>query len=244
MINCMIVDDEPLALDLLEDNIRRIPFFRLVARCKNAMEAISLLQGIQIDLVITDIQMPSINGLQFVSALQHKPMFIFHTAYANYALPSYELDVVDYLLKPVSFERFLMAANKALERYNAQRVRQARPDEQETEKQQDCIFLNIDYSLVKIVLAEIKYIAANKDYIKIYFINPAKRELLVRMSMRGIEELLTSSRFIRIHKSYIINVSTVTAIRKSAVFLDNIELAVSEPYKDAINKITNGKHSV
>ncbi len=241
MINCMIVDDEPLALDLLEDNIRRISFLKLVVRCKNAMEAMAELPHTQIDLVITDVHMPSINGLQFVSALQHKPMFIFHTAYEKYALPSYELDVVDYLLKPVSFERFLQAANKALEQHNLKKLRNAKLAEPENGQQPECLFLNVDYSLMKIVLNDIKYIEAKKDYMKIYFINAEKKDLLVRLSMKGIEDLLPSNKFIRIHKSYIINASLITAIRKSAVFIDNIEFAVSEPYKDAISKITNGK---
>jgi two-component system, LytTR family, response regulator len=241
MINCMIVDDEPLALDLLEDNIRRIPFLNLVARCKNAMEAIGQLQHAQIDLVITDIQMPTVNGLQFVAALQHKPMFIFHTAFEKYALPGYELDIVDYLLKPVSFDRFLQACNRALEQYNLKKIRDTRPSAARNEPQPEYVFLNVDYSLVKIVLSELKYIEAKKDYMKLYFINAEKKELLVRLSMKAIEDILPSNKFIRIHKSYIINASLVTAIRKSAVYIDSLEFVVSEPYRDAINRITNGK---
>lgn len=244
MIQCLIVDDEPLALDLLEDNIRQIPFLKLVGKCKNALEAIQLLQSIHIDLVFTDIQMPGLNGLQFIETLQNKPMFIFHTAYEKFALEGYKLDVVDYLLKPVSFERFLQACNKASERFITKKLKEANGNISIGKTQADFIFVNIDYSLIKIQLDEIKYIEAKKDYIKIHFVPPSKRALLVRSSMKGIEELLPTDKFIRIHKSYIVNTNQVTAVRRNAVFIGTSEFSVSEQYKDSIIRITNGNFPI
>jgi two-component system, LytTR family, response regulator len=238
MIQCLIVDDEPLALDLLEDNIRQIPYLKLIAKCKNAIEAIQLLQNIHIDLIFTDIQMPGLNGLQFIETLQNKPMFIFHTAFEKFALEGYNLDVVDYLLKPVSFERFLQACNKASERFNTKKLKEANSSSI-AKNQPDFIFVNVDYSLIKIQLDEIKYIEAQKDYIKIHFVS-AKTALLVRSSMKGIQEILPVDKFIRIHKSYIVNTDRVTAVRKNAVFIGTLEFSVSEQYKDSIGVITNG----
>ncbi len=231
MLKCLIVDDEPLALDLIEDYIRNIPFLQLVKRCNSAMEALAVLQLTEIDLVFSDIQMQGLNGIQLIKTLQTKPMFIMITAYNNYAIEGYEVDVIDYLLKPVPYERFVKAANKALAQYNL------------TQKLQpaiDHIFLHVDYSLVKIVLDDILYLEGVKDYVRINYI-PAKKALplLVRTSMKGIEDMLPLAKFNRIHKSYIVNTAHVTAIRKNSIFLNELELPISEQYKDVVNKITN-----
>lgn len=241
LIHCIIVDDEPLALDLLEDNIKRVPYLKLIAKCNNAFEAIQLLQSVHVDLVFTDVQMPGLSGLDFAHTSTVKPMFIFNTAHEKYALGSYELDAVDYLLKPVSFERFLQACNKALERFNIRKIiiNRTQPGATLYTNAPDHIFLNVDYSMVKIRFDEIKYIEAQKDYAKIHFTSE-KRALLVRISMKGLEEVLPSNQFARIHKSYIVNIGLVTAIRKNSVFLSEMEFAISEQYKDVISKITNG----
>lgn len=245
MMNCIIVDDEPLALDLLEDNIRRVPFLHIAGKCRNAIDAITLLQEQQVDLVFTDIQMPGLSGLQFIESLQTRPMFIFNTAYEQFALDGYKLDVVDYLLKPVSFDRFLLACNKALERFHARKIKDATGVAQISAREvAEFIFLNVDYSLVKIWLDEIKYIESQKDYIKIFFIGTSKKPLLVRHSMKGMEDLLPSEKFMRIHKSFIVNVREITAVRKNAIFIGELEFAVSEQYRDVISKITKGGLSI
>ena len=185
-----------------------------------------------VDLVFTDIQMPGLSGMQFVETLQIKPMFIFVTAYEKFALEGYKLDVVDYLLKPVPFDRFIQACNKALERYNNRHLQKAEPAA-------NYIFVNVDYSLVKILFSEVKYVEAHKDYIKIHFNVATKKPLLVRMSMKNIEEMLPSPMFVRIHKSFIINTEHITAIRKSSIFMNEIEFNVSEQYKSIITKLIN-----
>lgn len=235
MLRCIIVDDEPLALDLLEDNIKNIPFLQLEGRCKTATEALTVIQNKPVDLVFCDIQMPGLNGLQLIKSLVSPPMFIMITAYENYAVEGFNLDVVDYLLKPVSFDRFLRACNKAQELFNLKQSGQngARS------ANEDFIFLPVDYSMLKVVLSEIKMIEALKDYIKIHYITPNKRPLLVRMSMKAMEEQLPVSRFIRIHKSYIVSINEITALRKNCLFIGDLELPVGEQYKDVVGKLTN-----
>jgi two-component system LytT family response regulator len=232
MINCIIVDDEPLALELLEDNINKIPFLKLVAKCANAIEATSVIHSMQVDLVFTDIQMPGVNGIQFMETLLVKPMFIITTAYERFALDGFELNVVDYLLKPFSFDRFLKASNRAFEMYHLRNGKQSA-----NQPSPGHIFAYVDYSQVKIILEEIMYIEAVKDYIKFHFVNNSKPPLLVRMSMKSIEEQLPSDKFVRIHKSFIVNSDSVTAIRKNSVFIGKLEFSVSEQYKGAIGQL-------
>lgn len=231
MLKCLILDDEPLALDLLEDYIRNIPYLQLVKRCSNAMDALSVLQISAIDLVFSDIQMQGFSGIQLINSLHVKPMFILVTAYQDYALQGYEMDIVDYLLKPVSYERFVKAANKALMLYNMKHKGDQYPDH---------IFLNIDYSLVKVMLSDILYLEGVKDYVRVHYIREKKATpLLVRISMKGIEEMLPPGLFCRIHKSYIVNAASITAIRKNSMFLSALELPVSEQYKDVISRLAN-----
>ncbi len=237
MIRCIIVDDEPLALDLLKDNIKQIPFLQLVGICKNAMAALTILQTTAVDLVFCDIQMPGLNGIKLVESLTVRPMFIFITAYEQFALQGYDLDLIDYLVKPVPFERFVKACNKARERFTSK----VAPVIEHNTLDKGFLFVHVDYSLVKLNIIEIKYIEAFKDYIKIHFVTPSKKDLLVRMSMKGIEELLHQPYMIRIHKSFIINFTQVTAIRRNSVFLNDIELSVSEQYKESLSKLTGRK---
>lgn len=235
MLKCMIIDDEPLALELLEDNIRQTPFLQLEASCRNALEALDILQQKQVDLIFSDIEMPGLDGIQFVNSLHQKPMIIFITAYEQYALKGYDLSVVDYLLKPVSFERFLKAANKAHEAYLLKNQQTATV----SEEPQPFIFLQADYSLVKVQLDEVKYIEAVKDYIKIHYTVAGKRSLMVRISMKNIEDMLPASRFIRIHKSFIVSIGNITSIRKNILYIDELELPIGELYKDQVLALIN-----
>lgn len=236
-MQCIIVDDEPLALELLEDNISKVPFLDLVAKCANAMEATEILKDTPVDLVFTDIQMPGLSGMQFVETLTEKPMFIFITAYEKYALEGYKLDIVDYLVKPVSFDRFMLACNKAYERYSVKKtLAEKTAGNSDRKNNQNYIFVHVDYSLVKIVLTEVKFIEAKRDYIKFHFIPGNKPSLLVRMSMKNIEAMLPADVFLRIHKSYIINTDSITAIRKNSIFIDDLEFVVSEQYKSVLDR--------
>jgi len=229
MINCLAIDDEPLALDLVEDNIRKVPFLNLVKRCKNAMEAIEIIQKEKIDLIFLDIEMPGITGINFLKTFNNRPMVIFITAYEKYALESFELDVLDYLLKPVSFERFLKAVNKAHEYYTFNnKISNTKPT---TENR--CIFVKADYKIIKINIDDILYIEGLKDYIKIY---TGPKPILTLSSLKAIEEKLPSEEFIRVHKSFIISVNKIDSVNKSRVVIGSKEIPISDFYRDEIFK--------
>ena len=233
MIRCLAIDDEKLALDLFEDNILQIPFLQLVKRCKNAYEAMEVLQTEQIDLIFLDIQMPGITGMQFLQSLQSRPMVIFITAYKEYALEGFNLDVLDYLVKPVPFDRFLKATNKALEYHNLKQ-KQTTAQDVNTEY----IFVNSEYNLVKIFTNEITHIEGLKDYIRIHQIGSVK-SVITRMSLKSLEEKLPSNKFIRVHKSFIISIDKISVIRKNRVHLGEIEVPISDLYKNDLLKIIN-----
>jgi DNA-binding LytR/AlgR family response regulator len=224
MIRCIAVDDEKLVLDLLVDNIREVPFLQLVGRCKNAIEAAELLHKEQVDLIFLDIQMPGLSGLQFVQTLRHPPMIIFVTAYKEHALDGFSLDAVDYLLKPVSFERFLKACNKAQELFNLKQTA--------TQKEglPGYFFVYVEYNQVKVTVAEILYIEGMKDYAKI-FITSSSKPIITKMSLKALEERLSAYRFIRIHKSYIVSADQVTAVKRDLICIGNTELPLSETYR-------------
>lgn len=230
MMNCIAVDDEKLVLDLLVDNIQKVPFLKLISRCKNAMEAADVLHKEKIDLIFLDIQMPGLNGLQFVKTLKQPPMIIFVTAYKEYALEGFNLDVIDYLLKPVSFDRFLKACNKAFDLFNLQQKKSIKED------QPGYFFVYVEYNQVKVTISDILYIEGMKDYIKI-FLTSSSKPLITRMSMKAIEEKLLMHRFVRIHKSYIVSADKITAVKRDLININNtIELPLSENYKENLDQ--------
>jgi two-component system, LytTR family, response regulator len=234
MIRCIAVDDEPLALALLQDNIRQVPDLELVASCSTAMEALAVLNRLEIDLIFLDIQMPGLTGLQLLQSLAIRPMVILITAYEKFALEGFNLDVIDYLVKPVPFERFLRACNKAVEFYKMKNISVS-----ETSGRSDYFFVNAEYGLVKIIYAEIRVIEGLKDYLKIH--HGDTKPLIIRMSMKSIEEKLPQGKFFRIHKSYIVALSFITAIRRNSVFLGELELPLSDLYKeDLLREIGQG----
>jgi len=233
MIKCVAIDDEPLALELLQDNISKVPFLQLISACDNVKDAMKVMEEQPIDLVFLDIQMPGLTGLQFIESMTIRPMIILITAYKQYALEGYNLDVLDYLVKPVSLERFIKACNKANELFVLKSERKSGV----ASAQPKYIFVNADYKLIKITLADIIYIEGLKDYIKIH-LKSAQHALVTRMPIKTIEEQLPAGQFIRIHKSYIVSVSFITAIRKSSVFIDSLELPLSDTYRDAVSVLT------
>jgi len=230
MMRCIAVDDEKWVLDLLVDNISRVPFLQLVGRCKNALEAIELLHREEVDLIFLDIQMPGLNGIQFVQSLQHPPMIIFVTAYKEHAWEGFELAAVDYLLKPVSFERFLKACNKAHELFRLQQKPVA------TATLPASFFVYVEYNQVKITIADILYIEGMKDYVKIFLTTGAK-PVITKMSLKALEDKLLPYRLVRIHKSYIIAADKVTALKRDIICLGNTELPLSDSYRPAVEAL-------
>lgn len=225
MIKCIAIDDEKLVRDLLEDNIRQLPFLELIKTCKNALEAYEVLQTEQVDLLFLDIQMPGLSGLQFLQSLQHPPMVILVTAYEQYALEGFNQQVVDYLLKPFSFERFLKACNRANELFRLQH------NQNDDVNEIQHFFVNVEYTLVKIVVADIEYIEGLKDYIKIH-LSTSDKPVLTRMTMKAMEEKLPANSFVRTHKSFLVVVQKITAVKRDFVCIGNKEIPVSEFYKE------------
>jgi len=237
MMRCLIVDDEKLALDLMEDNIRQVPFLQLVGRCKNPFEAMEIMNRENIDLVFLDIQMPGLTGIQFLQSLKSNAMVVFVTAYEKYALEGFNLDVLDYLVKPVSFERFLKTANKAFELFNL-RTSQQRSNNEQLEHP-GYIFVSADYSLVKINIDEITVIEGLKDYIRIH-LGPSAKPVITRMSMKAIEDKLPSQQFTRVHKSYIVAIHKIASIRKGRILIDHLEIPISDNYRELFFKRIEG----
>jgi DNA-binding LytR/AlgR family response regulator len=231
MMRCIIVDDEPLVRELLEDNISQVPFLELVTSCKNAMEALETLGKEQIDLIFLDIQMPRLSGLQFLQSLHHPPLVIIISAYEKYAVEGFNLQVADYILKPFSFNRFLKACNRAAELFRMKSSAMV----SETVKNYD-FFVNVEYSHVKIVAADINYIESFKDYIKIY-LSSATKPVVTRMSLKSIEAKLPVGTFIRTHKSFLVVISRITTIKRDFVCIGTTEIPVSETFRESINRV-------
>lgn len=234
MLNCIAVDDENLALDLIEDNIHKVPFLNLVKRCKNPFEAMEVLQNQEIDLIFLDIQMPGISGVQFLQSMTNSPMVIFVTAYQQYALEGFNLNVIDYLLKPIDFERFLKAVNKATELHRLKH--KAVVDEPVTEFKNSTIFVNADYSLIKIKTDDIDYVEGLKDYVKIN-LNSSNKPIITRMTMKAIEEKLPSSEFFRVHKSFIVSLDKIESIRNLKIKIGTTQIPISESYSEEFFKL-------
>lgn len=229
LLRCLAIDDEKLALRLLEDNISKVPFLQLVKSCKNAFEAMKVLQEEPIDLLFLDIQMPGLLGTKFLQSLVEKPMVIFITAYDQYAVESYDLNVVDYLLKPVPLERFVKAVNKALEQHTL------RQQALVTTPLSDSMYVNVEYSLVKIKFADITYIEALKDYIKIFISNSTK-PILTKLNLKAIEDKLPADKFLRIHRSFIVSLAKIDSIRNHKIRIGTTEIPFSDAHADVLYK--------
>jgi two-component system, LytTR family, response regulator len=239
MIHCIAVDDEPLALDLLEDNISKIPYLQLVKKCRNAFEALETLEKEDIHLIFLDIQMPGLTGLQFLNALHNrKPMVVLITAYEQYALEGFNLNALDYLMKPVAFDRFYQACQKAKELFDLKNKENMVQNTQNTEggTHSNFFFVNAEYSLIKIMPDDILYIEGMKDYIKIHLASQPK-PVITRMSFKNIEEKLPPEGFFRVHKSFMVNTSKIQSIRNSVIFINKHTVPLSDTMREDLMKV-------
>jgi len=227
MINCIAIDDEPLALSLLADNISKIPFLKLQAACDDGFSANKAMQENDVDLIFVDIQMPGMTGLQFINSLIKKPLVIIISAYKQYALEGFALNVVDYLTKPVPLDRFMQACNKAKELAELKALKKSL-----TVPALNYTYINAGYTVVKITFDEVLYLEGLRDYVKIYFTGH-KKPAIVRLSFKNVEQKWPSH-FMRIHKSFFINTQKIEAINKTAVIIDEKEIPIGEAYRAAV----------
>ncbi|WP_339663219.1 LytTR family DNA-binding domain-containing protein [uncultured Polaribacter sp.] len=228
-MNCIIIDDEPLALELLEDFISKVPFLKLIASCSNAFEAANVLQEHKIDLIFTDIEMPDFSGIDFIKSLDTKPMFIFTTAYSHYAVEGFNLNAIDYLVKPIPFHRFLKAATRAQNLLKLKIEEEVIPVvNQETAPQ--FIFVKSEYENLKINLDDIKYIESLKDYIKIH--THKEKPILTLSSLKSFEEKLGKLNFIRVHKSYIVSLKHIYSVQRNRIIIDDNWIPIGLNYRD------------
>jgi len=244
MIRCLVVDDEPLALHILEDYISKVPFLELVKATTNPIEALTMVQEGNIDLVFLDVQMPELTGIQFLKIANGKTKVILTTAYSQYALEGYELDVVDYLLKPIAFDRFFKAAQKAqgiIQPSVQQPV--VEPAQQVQQQQQDFlsdfIFVKSEYKIQKVYLHQILFIEGLKDYISIF--TPTER-IITLQNMKKMEDTLPEKHFVRVHKSYIVALNKIDSIERSRIFIGDKIIPVGDTYRDNFFKIVDGKN--
>lgn len=222
-IKCIAVDDEPLALQLISGYVSRFPSLNLIQTFEDAIAAAEFLRHNTIDLLFIDINMPDINGIDLVKALENKPMVIFTTAYKNFAFEGFELEAIDYLLKPIDIKRFTKAIEKALDFYKYKH-----PANEDT--YQESLYVYAEYKMVKVNLKEVEYIESMEDYIKIH--TGAPKPVMTLMPLKKVLEKLPPDSFKRIHRSYIINVNKIKSIQNRKVQLDTIQLPVSDTYID------------
>ncbi|WP_422004819.1 LytR/AlgR family response regulator transcription factor [Roseivirga pacifica] len=238
-VKCLIVDDEPLAREVIASYIERVEGLQLLAEVDNAVKAFDWLKKESIDLIFLDIQMPKLNGIEFLKAMHHTPKVIFTTAYREYAIESYELDVVDYLLKPVSFPRFLMAVNKMMNGQHEDATEELQSDELRTDH--PYIFLKADRKMVKIYLKDILYIESLKDYVRI---NLPEKEVISLQKISYLEQKLPEDCFMRIHRSFIVPIKKIEAFSNNAIEIGGHELPIGRNYKEQVLAVLNSDTSI
>ncbi|WP_338873378.1 LytTR family DNA-binding domain-containing protein [Spirosoma sp. SC4-14] len=242
-IRCLLVDDEPPALEIIESYVEMVDGLEVVGKCYNAIQAFGILQSTAVDLLFLDIKMPKLLGTDFVRSLRQPPKIIFTTAYVDYALEGYELDIVDYLLKPIPFERFLRAVAKVM-KTELPALRTSQPDMGRVsvvEKQPELaptnsfLYFRVDRKMVKVFIHDILYVESLKDYVKI--ITTSARPLVVKQSISSLEEMLPESNFLRIHRSFIVAIDKIAAYTPSYVDIAGQELPIGRLYHKEVGRI-------
>ena len=230
---CLLVDDEPPALRVLEKYIENVEQLEVAGTCINAFQAIDFLQKHSADIIFLDINMPKLNGISFIKTLQHPPKVIFTTAYKEHAADAFELDAVDYLLKPISFERFLRAVNKVIHNNKS-----AAPSAKLPDNNQRFLYFRADRKMVKIFLEEIVYVESLKDYVKIY--RQDGKPLVVKQSISTLEEILPQNLFVRIHRSFIVAINKITAFTNHDVEIGSTEIPIGRLYSYKMQQLNKG----
>lgn len=238
----LIVDDERLARTLLEDYVSKLPMLRLVDSCANAMSAMSVMQREQVDILLSDIEMPEMTGVDFVENLPYRPSTIFTTAYSQYAIDGYELGVVDYLLKPIAFNRFVKAINKAIERIKLLSASRQEPSSQPQaqvsatlpEKPVDYLMVKADRRLYKVRFDDLFYIEGQQEYVTFH---TRQRNITAFYSLKSLEEMLPQGQFLRIHKSFIVSLAHVEIVDSTSMMVAGETLPIGPSYRDTATRI-------
>nr|WP_294906553.1 LytTR family DNA-binding domain-containing protein [uncultured Lacibacter sp.] len=230
-IRCLVVDDEPPAREIMKQYIADTPMLQLEGECANAIHAIGFLQQHPVDLIFLDIRMPQLSGTDFLKTLQHPPKVIFTTAHAEYALEGYELDVVDYLLKPVRFDRFLKAVNKAYQHSNIKTTLEKPMVEQE--KKEAFVYFRADRKMIKVMLDDILYIESMKDYVKV--VTP-QETIITKQSISSVEAMLPEQQFIRSHRSFIVSLNSIRSFTSELIQIGKTEIPIGKLYRSEVLK--------
>jgi len=234
-LRCIAIDDEPLALKQMCSYIEKTPFLQLVAACKNAFEAIEKIHQFTPDLLFADINMPVLNGLELIHTLDQPPMVIFTTAYSEYAFDGFRVDAIDYLLKPIGYPDFLKAAGKAMKMLDVKRL----PDETLSGNDEG-LFVKSEYRIIRIRFNDIKYIEGMREYVRIH--TTEHKPVMTLLSMKALEEKLPPRQFMRVHRSYIVNLSKINIIERNRIVFDkDVYIPVSEQYKEVFQQFVD-KH--
>ena len=229
----MIVDDEPLAREIIRRYIEQVPLLELVGECANALQAFSFLQQHSIDLLFLDIRMPQLNGNDFLKTLKKPPKVIFTTAFPEYAVESYELDAVDYLLKPIPFDRFLKSVNKV---YQTPVVKAELSTSNETIKNDSFVYFRADRKMVKVMLQDILYVESMKDYVKVITINGT---IITKQSISSVEAMLPERKFIRTHRSYIVGTGHIKSYTSELIEIRDTEIPIGKLFRNEVLKLLN-----
>jgi two-component system, LytTR family, response regulator LytT len=237
MIRCIAIDDEPLALRQLAAYIEKTPFLELAGLCESAMKAMEVLSSTKVDLMYVDINMPDLSGMDFVKTLENPPMVVFITAYSEYALEGFNVNAIDYLLKPIGYSDFLKSANKARKSFKTV-IQETKTEDSDKEY----LFVKSGYKIVRISINDIVFIEGKREYVSIHLTNG--KSLMPLISLRGLEEQLPSDKFMRVHRSYIVNLTKIVTIDHSRIIFEGkADIPVSEQYKDLFLKYINS-HSL
>ncbi|MEM0933170.1 MAG: LytTR family DNA-binding domain-containing protein [Bacteroidota bacterium] len=239
MIQCIIIDDEPLAIGVLKSYCEDLGEINVLGSFTNPFEAISVLSKEKIDLVFLDIEMPQINGIDFIKSIDHRPHFVFTTAYPQYAIQGFDLNASDYLVKPIPFVRFIKAINRVKKLMEVNKLsnrgnENVSPSSGSNPSGGNFLFVKSEYETVKINMEDIKYIQGLKDYLKIHTIHP--KPILTLMSFKDIQAKLPPEQFIRVHKSFLVNISKIKSIQRSKIVIEDIRIPIGESFKEGFFK--------
>ncbi len=233
-INCLVIDDEPLAREGLATYVGDLDFLHLVGTCESPLEAGTLLDQHSVDLIFLDVQMPKLNGIDFLKTLRHPPLIILTTAYPQYALEGYQLNVLDYLLKPITFDRFYQAATKAKAQWELQQRAQATSPATTSERSpevEDHFFIKVEHKYEKIALRDIRYVEAMQNYVVIH---TTQGKHMTLVTLKSVEERLPVGRFIRTHKSYLVAKDKITSVEGNQIFMDTQVIPISRHYREGV----------